>query len=256
MAGLPWFKLYPKDWRADPALRLCSMATHGVLLQVIMLMHELDHYEISGTVDKLARMCGCTADEMATAIDELEHSNTLDVKRMCNANVTPMSRDVTLVSRRRAKELKAKLDGRLRVRRYRELRKRNANVTGEISDIRDHTGNTSVLPDTDPNGSVFVASKPATCPHEKIIELYHEVLPECPRVRKWTDTRRAHLKARWREGNQDLGGWRRFFEYVKTSDFLVGKARSSNGRAPFVADLAWLVKQENFAKVIEGRYHR
>jgi len=41
----------------------------------------------------------------------------------------------------------------------------------------------------------------------------------------------------------------RFFGYVAASDFLTGR----DGKWPG-CDLAWLVKAENFAKVIEGKY--
>lgn len=90
------------------------------------------------------------------------------------------------------------------------------------------------------------------CPHQQIIGLYHEVLPMCPRVRDWTTARATQLRARWNEdkNRQSLDYWRRFFDYVKTCDFLVGKA----GRDPFFADLEWLTKSGNFTKVREAKY--
>ncbi len=105
-----------------------------------------------------------------------------------------------------------------------------------------------------PNG-LFVASNAddhCNCPHQQIIALYHEVLPQCPQVRDWTPARATQLRARWNEDKerQDLGYWRRFFEYVKTCDFLVGKA----GKEPFFADLEWMTKAANFTKIREGKY--
>lgn len=97
---------------------------------------------------------------------------------------------------------------------------------------------------------------PAACPHDDIIELYHEVLPMGRRVKTWTDTRRAHLRARWREDGkrQNLDYWRRFFTHVSASPFLTGRV-SGKDRKPFELSLDWLVMPENFAKVIEGKYH-
>ena len=94
------------------------------------------------------------------------------------------------------------------------------------------------------------------CPHEDIIAAYHEILPASPRVKVWTDKRRAHLRTRWREDpkRQSIDYWRRFFEHVATSPFLTGRSATA-GRDPFLAGLDWLVTSENFAKVIEGRYH-
>lgn len=94
------------------------------------------------------------------------------------------------------------------------------------------------------------------CPHQEIITLYHEALPSSPRIRDWTQTRSALLRARWNEDptRQNLDYWRRFFAYVAESHFLTGRSMSP-GRKPFHASLEWLVKSENFAKVREGRYH-
>jgi len=96
------------------------------------------------------------------------------------------------------------------------------------------------------------------CPHEKIIALYHEILPMCPRMLVWNRTRRKYLKYRWDENlkHQTLEWWRNYFEHVKQFDFLIGKVDGKNGNPPFLADLEWLIRASNFAKVIEGKYHR
>lgn len=90
-----------------------------------------------------------------------------------------------------------------------------------------------------------------SCPAEKIVEIYHEVLPELPKVKMLTEERRKHLRARWREEpkHQSLDWWRKYFQAVRASDFLMGKTDR-----PFVPDFGWLVKSGNFVKVIEGRY--
>jgi hypothetical protein len=89
------------------------------------------------------------------------------------------------------------------------------------------------------------------CPHKEIIALYHEVLPMCPRIRDWTPARAVQLRARWNEDKrrQSLDYWRKLFEYIATCDFLVGKTDK-----PFFADLEWITKSKNFAKIREGRY--
>ena len=96
----------------------------------------------------------------------------------------------------------------------------------------------------------------AGCPHDEIIALYHEALPANPRIKAWTGKRQANLRTRWREDEkrQSLDYWRRFFAHVSASPFLTGQATGRDGRA-FLPGLDWLVMPENFAKVIEGRYH-
>lgn len=89
------------------------------------------------------------------------------------------------------------------------------------------------------------------CPHQKIIDLYHEILPVNPVVKVWNESRSANLRARWNEDTkrQSLEYWRKLFEYIASCDFLVGRTKT-----PFFANLAWIVKAENFAKIIEANY--
>lgn len=90
------------------------------------------------------------------------------------------------------------------------------------------------------------------CPHEKIIETYHRILPTMPSVRVWTEQRKKKLASRWREdeSRQSLDYWERFFNYISKSDFLCGRTEK-----PFSCDLEWIVNSANFVKIIEGRYH-
>jgi len=117
-------------------------------------------------------------------------------------------------------------------------------------------------------GEAGSPSRLPACPHEKLVELYHEILPMCPAVVDWTERRQGLLRARWREKAlpkgkhrgystepEGLAWWRKFFRYVSDSKFLTGRAEPSKDRPPFVADLEWLVRPTNFVRVIEGRYH-
>lgn len=104
----------------------------------------------------------------------------------------------------------------------------------------------------------LVSSKAADlCPHQAIIDLYHQTLPTGRQVRIWNDTRKAKLRARWKEDpkRQSLDWWGKFFSYIGESDFLTGKAASTN-RPPFELDLEWIVSPTNFVKIVEGKYHR
>lgn len=103
------------------------------------------------------------------------------------------------------------------------------------------------------------------CPHLEILKAWGEALPTLPQhnVNLWRGARADHLRARWREAAVSEGFkteadgveyFRRLFRYVGQSAFLTGKAQS-NGRRPFVAELEWLVKPANWAKVLEGKYH-
>lgn len=105
--------------------------------------------------------------------------------------------------------------------------------------------------------SLLAAPKRPAIPVQDIIDSYHELLPMCPQVRKLTAARRAQIEARWRCGDlPDVETWRDYFAFVATSKFLTGLAPSGPGQRPFIADLEWLSKEANYAKVYERKYHR
>lgn len=93
-------------------------------------------------------------------------------------------------------------------------------------------------------------------PYQKIVDLYHQKLPQLPKVYALTEARKASIRARWRDGScPDLEAWGAFFEVVAKSNFLTGQARPTGDRKPVRADLEWLTRESNFVKVLEGRYH-
>lgn len=101
------------------------------------------------------------------------------------------------------------------------------------------------------------SAKVEACPHQAIVDLYHEILPELPSVALLNKTRKQHLQSRWREhaAHRDLAFWREYFESVKASAFLMGKVPGRNGGKPFRATFDWLIAPSNFVKVVEGNYH-
>jgi len=90
------------------------------------------------------------------------------------------------------------------------------------------------------------------CPHDEIIKLYHSILPANPIVREWTHKRQALLRTRWNEkhNRQTLAFWERFFTFVASCDFLVGKT----GDKPFLPNLEWLIIPKNFLNIREEKY--
>ncbi len=105
-----------------------------------------------------------------------------------------------------------------------------------------------------------------TCPHRQILALYAKHLPNLPQPKPelWEGQRAKDLTARWRwlltktkqSGEryatteaEGLDWFDRFFGYVAQSDFLSGRSGVWTS-----CDLGWLVKAENFAKVVQGNY--
>lgn len=71
-------KFYPSDWRADPALRSCTIAARGLWVEMLAIMHEAEPYGsllINGArVDKkrLAALAGVREAECSVLMLELE----------------------------------------------------------------------------------------------------------------------------------------------------------------------------------------
>lgn len=89
------------------------------------------------------------------------------------------------------------------------------------------------------------------CPHEKIIDLYHEHCPSFAGVKIVSDARKKKLQARWRSDprHQTLDFWETYFKQAAKSEFLGGK----NVR-DWHAGFDFLITESKFVNIIEGMY--
>ena len=77
-AHLPYIKWYPSDWRADPRLRMCSLAARGLWIELIGYMHEGEPYgyltinDIAPSIEDIAALVGRPLVEVRKAMAELE----------------------------------------------------------------------------------------------------------------------------------------------------------------------------------------
>lgn len=75
-AAQPWLKFYPRDWRADEKLRLCSIGARGLWIEMLALMHGAGgRLLIAGqrpTLQQIAVQVGSSVDEIEPLIHELE----------------------------------------------------------------------------------------------------------------------------------------------------------------------------------------
>jgi len=124
-----------------------------------------------------------------------------------------------------------------------------------------------ITQDTEHNLSISPPSgELPSCNHQGVIDLYHKHLPTLRRIEVWNETRKGYLRQRWREVADELAKTKEiqssdilcwfaeFFEHIGTSKFLTGRVNDKSGRS-FVADLEWILKPSNFAKIVEGKYH-
>lgn len=76
---LPFMQFFPRDWTADPALRVVSLAARGLWVELLCLMWQAPDrgYLIGGlgaalTPEQIARAVGATPDEVRAMLAELE----------------------------------------------------------------------------------------------------------------------------------------------------------------------------------------
>ena len=177
------------------------------------------------------------------------------------------------INQRADKEIKhfhSKIDqasraGKASAERRMSARSTDVQLTNNQEPITNNQINTYICP---PDGELeaMAASKIPACQHQGVIELYHQHLPTLRRVEVWNATRQGYLRQRWREVAEELAQekpieisnvlnwWSDFFQHIGKSKFLTGKVNSKDGRA-FTADLEWILKPSNFAKIVEGKYH-
>lgn len=122
----------------------------------------------------------------------------------------------------------------------------------------------------DSNESLPAAAQPSIppCPVRQLVALFVDRCPTLPkpRIELWKESQGAEaMRQRWKwllsadtvrdngeryatSASEAIEWFGRFFDAVNESDFLSG--RTGNGKF----DLSWLMKRENFMKVVQGNY--
>jgi hypothetical protein len=242
--------LHSTVWRTD---------MHVKVVWITMLAMSDRHGQVLSSIPGLADMAKVSLDQCLDALKTLsspdEYSRTKDFE---GRRVAEIDGGWLLLNYEKYRAKKDEEEQRLRAiaksRRYRE-----SLVTEPVTITENHpkaeaeaeaeaeTTTTSVSPNGD--------TTHLACPFSQILRLYHDLLPELPRCVKLTDARRGMIRQRWSQDLEDLDEWKKYFEIVKKSDFLMGRSKPRDSRRPFRADLIWLCKAENICKVMEGKYH-
>lgn len=89
--------------------------------------------------------------------------------------------------------------------------------------------------------------------YEAIASAFRESLSVLPQPRDITEKRKRMIRTIVKRGGRyaDADFFPKFFEYVSKSDFLMGRSKDPWHGCCF----DWLLKPENFQKIIEGNYH-
>lgn len=109
-------------------------------------------------------------------------------------------------------------------------------------------------------------TKLPTCPHEKLIGLYHSALPELPKVKLSIKTRNLALSKLWAwvftekrtdgkpraiDADQALVWFKKYFDRVRDNDFLMGRTTKAQGHENWKCDIDFLLSERGLKQVIE-----
>lgn len=114
--------------------------------------------------------------------------------------------------------------------------------------------------------SASSAAKLPTCPTQTVIDLYHEVLPNLPKVRLHTKDRVKAIRKVWEwvlsskktdgsrraeTADQALEWLRSYFERATENDFLMGRTPRTGVHANWQCDIDFLMTDRGMKQVIE-----
>lgn len=100
----------------------------------------------------------------------------------------------------------------------------------------------------DKDKDIILADKPQQSDTEiqSVVDAYHSICLDLPKIRTLTKQRRSTVKARLSENGMDT--ITEAFRKAQASDFLTGKVTD------FKASFDWIMKPSNFCKILEGNY--
>lgn len=93
------------------------------------------------------------------------------------------------------------------------------------------------------------SKKPDKTPYQDIVEIYHRILPDLPKVIKITEKRKKAMRQRWGNDLETLADWEAYFKDAARKPFLFGR----NDRG-WVADFDFFLREQTITYMQEGKY--
>ena len=236
-----------------------SLLEHGVYSRLLDIYYTREEPIPEA---QAMRLVGARTDEERSAVrDVLTEFFTRD------GDVHRHGRCDREISRYQEKQRKASASANAR------WNKTDAQTEGNADAMRTHSeGNapsnqtpvTSNTPPVVPQGDRKTPDIP--CPYSRIIDLYHDVLPELPRAKLLTAARQRVIRKRWgwvlsstksdgtRRATDADGGlqWLRgYFEHAAKNDFLMGRSPRSAEHANWQCDIDYLMTDKGLQQVVE-----
>ena len=272
----PSFQFYPSDWLRDTALRSCSTGARGLWIDMICFMHEgqpYGHLKVGNKVilsSNLARMVGETIDTVDEWLDELKQAGVYETTEEGVIYSRRMIRDENLRQIRAAGGVKG---GNPALLVNKDNYKVNLidNLVEEKKDKQNTTpssSSSSASAYIDTYGEIHenIQARLPNCEYQKVIDVYHECLPELSKARLLTKARERLIKQRWNwiltskkpdgerratNAQEALVWFENYFSRVRDNDFLMGRVKQSNDHKNWKCDIDFLMEDRGLKHVIE-----
>ena len=269
---MDWFRLYG-EFSTDPKVQMMSefMQRRLVMLFCLQCGNGIETFHETERETSIGFALRISPDEIAlTKAEFLRRGFINDDWTLRNWSKRQYISDSSTARVRKHREEKKRIETKetKKVKRFSNVLEQIQNRTEEeqeaIASLSTADADDSDVREADGAGPIL------DCPHAAILDLFAAKLPELPQPRRslWSASKNAEaLRSRWRwvmtsrhesgprkgqrlaECEADAIAWfGRFFEYVGRCPLLIGD------KGEWRAELGWLVRRDNFAKVIQGNY--
>ena len=140
------------------------------------------------------------------------------------------------------------IEGMERIREQNRIRKQRQREKEKLLPNNSHvTSRDSHATDIDIDKELDKDKEKEKIDYQRIVDMYNDTCVSFPRLKSLSENRKKSIKARLKTYSYD--DFKTLFEKAEASDFLKGKINKD-----WSATFAWLIKDSNMAKVLDGNY--
>ena len=229
----PYLPLYVQDFLTDEKLIECSASANGVYIRIMCIMHKSEPYGIILLKQKDKQ----TDNQIQNFALKLLRSLPYDLNTIISGLNELISEGVLQLDEDELRQKRMVKDFAIS-----EVRKEAGKKGGEKTQFAKAKGEANI----EDEDEIVIEDK---VEYDSVIEDYHTLCPKMSKVQVLSEMRKKHIHARLTEfGREKIT---EAFRIAGQSSFLNGV----NDRA-WKADFDWMVKPENFIKVMEGKYDK
>jgi len=246
---MKWFRVY-NDILTDPKLRILGRESCWILTQLMAFINE--NFRKSGSIsrEELQTFSSIVGTTLPKCLKIVEKAIELEIMHRAG--------DFYHLTNWHKRQFESDSSAE-RTRRWR-LRRSQSDATGTVTVTAPETETESESEEDDlfkkrSPSSLQSEMKPKSttprCPYEMIRKLFNSTCtPPLEVVHELTSTERKRIQARWRD-QPSIDPFLKVFQETKSGPWLLGDNPSG-----WQATLLWIVKLENWDKILTGEYRR